>query len=107
MKRINLKELKTILKNLNYRSIKTYHFNYNEKLLNDIKNDKNIKIIDQFINYDSKSNLNYVLIVFKDCAMLLQNNKTYLDKSYILFKDIRSNFDIVLMKNERSIMDHH
>ena len=107
MKRINLKELKTILKNLNYRSIKTYHFNYNEKLLNDIKNDKNIKIIDQFINYDTKSNLNYVLIVFKDCAMLLQNNKTYLDKSYILFKDIRSNFDIVLMKNERSIMDHH
>ena len=107
MKRINLKELKTILKNLNYRSIKTYHFNYNEKLLNDIKNDKNIKIIDQFINYDTKSNLNYVLIVFKDCAMLLQNNKTYLDKSYILFKDIRSKFDIVLMKNERSIMDHH
>ena len=107
MERINLKELKTILKNLNYRSIKTYHFNYNEKLLNDIKNDKNIKIIDQFINYDTKSNLNYVLIVFKDCAMLLQNNKTYLDKSYILFKDIRSKFDIVLMKNERSIMDHH
>ena len=107
MKIINLKELKTILKNLNYRSIKTYHFNYNEKLLNDIKNDKNIKIIDQFINYDTKSNLNYVLIVFKDCAMLLQNNKTYLDKSYILFKDIRSKFDIVLMKNERSIMDHH
>ena len=107
MKKINLKELKTILKNLNDRSIKTYHFNYNEKLLNDIKNDKNIKIIDQFINYDSKSNLNYVLIVFKDSAMLLQNNKTYLDKSYILFKDIRSNFDIVLMKNERSIMDHH
>ena len=107
MKRINLKELKTILKNLNYRSIKTYHFNYNETLLNDIKNDKNIKIIDQFINYDTKRNLNYVLIIFKDCAMLLQNNKTYLDKSYILFKDIRSKFDIVLMKNERSIMDHH
>ena len=107
MKRINLKELKTVLKNLYYRSIKTYHFNYNEKMLNDIKNDKNIKIIDQFINYDTKRNLNYVLIIFKDCAMLLQNNKTYLDKSYILFKDIRSNFDIVLMKNERSIMDHH
>ena len=107
MKKINLKELKNILKNLDDRSIKTYHFNYNEKLLNDIKNDKNIKIIDQFINYDSKSNLNYVLIIFKDCAMLLQNNKTYLDKSYILFKDIRSKFDIVLMKNERSIMDHH
>ena len=107
MKKINLKELKIVLKNLYYRSIKTYHFNYNEKLLNDIKNDKNIKIIDQFINYDTKNNLNYVLIIFKDSAMLLQNNKTYLDKSYILFKDIRSNFDIVLMKNERSIMDHH
>ena len=107
MKKINLKELKTILNNLNDRSIKTYHFNYNEKLLNDIKNDKNIKIIDQFINYNSKNILNYVLIIFKDSAMLLQNNKTYLDKSYILFKDIRSNFDIVLMKNERSIMDHH
>ena len=107
MKRINLKELKSVLKNLNYRSIKTYHFNYNEKLINDVINDKNIKIIDQFINYDTKRNLNYVLIIFKDCAMLLQNNKTYLDKSYILFKDIRSNFDIVLMKNERSIMDHH
>ena len=107
MKRINLKELKSILKTLNYRSIKTYHFKYNETLLNDIKNDKNIKIIDQFINYNSKSILNYVLIIFKDSAMLLQNNKSYLDKSYILFKDIRSNFDIVLMKNERSIMDHH
>ena len=107
MKKINLKKLKTILKNLNDRSIKTYHFNYNEKLLNDIKNDKNIKIIDQFVNYNSKNILNYVLIIFKDSAMLLQNNKTYLDKSYILFKDIRSNFDIVLMKNERSIMDHH
>ena len=107
MKKINLKELKTILKNLNDRSIKTYHFNYNEKLLNDIKNDKNIKIIDQFISYNSKNILNYVLIVFKDCAMLLQNNKTYLDKSFILFTDIRSIFDIVIMKNERSIMDHH
>ena len=107
MKKINLKELKIILNNLNDRSIKTYYFNYNEKLLNNIKNDKNIKIIDQFINYDTKSNLNYVLIIFKDSAMLLQNNKTYLDKSYILFKDIRSKFDIVLMKNERSIMDHH
>ena len=107
MKKVNLKELKTILKNLNDRSIKTYHFNYNEKLLNDIKNDKNIKIIDQFISYNSKNILNYVLIVFKDCAMLLQNNKTYLDKSFILFTDIRSIFDIVIMKNERSIMDHH
>ena len=107
MKKINLKELKTLLNNLNDRSIKTYHFNYNEKLLNDIKNDKNIKIIDQFINYNSKNILNYVLIIFKDSSMLLQNNKTYLDKSYILLKDIRSTFDIVLMKNERSIMDHH
>ena len=107
MKKINLKELKIVLKNLNDRSIKTYHFNYNEKLLNDIKNDKNIKIIDQFINYDTKNNLNYVLIIFKDSAMLLQNNKTYLNKSFVLLKDIRSNFDIVLMKNERSIMDHH
>ena len=107
MKKINLKELKTILTNLNDRSIKTYYFNYNKKLINDFLNDKNIKIIDQFINYDTKSNLNYVLIIFKDSAMLLQNNKTYLDKSYILFKDIRSKFDIVLMKNERSIMDHH
>ena len=107
MKKINLKELKIVLKNLNDRSIKTYHFNYNEKLLNDIKNDKNIKIIYQFINYDTKNNLNYVLIIFKDSAMLLQNNKTYLNKSFVLLKDIRSNFDIVLMKNERSIMDHH
>ena len=107
MKRINLKELKTILKNLNDRSIKIYHFNYNEKFLNDFQNDKNIKIVGEFINYDTKSNLNYVLIIFKDSAMLLQNNKTYLDKSYVLLKDIRSNFDIVLMKNERSIMDHH
>ena len=107
MKKINLKELKIVLKNLYYRSIKTYHFNYNEKLLNDIKYDKNIKIIDQFINYDTKNNLNYVLIIFKDSAMLLQNNKTYLNKSFVLLKDIRSNFDIVLMKNERSIMDHH
>ena len=107
MKKINLKELKTILKNLNDRSIKTYHFNYNEKILNDIKNDKNIKIIDQFINYNSKNILNYVLIVFKDSAILLQNNNTYLDKSYVLLKDMRSTFDIILMKNERSIMDHH
>ena len=107
MKKINLKELKIVLKNLYYRSIKTYHFNYNEKLLNDIKYDKNIKIIDQFINYDAKNSLNYVLIIFKDSAMLLQNNKTYLNKSFVLLKDIRSNFDIVLMKNERSIMDHH
>ena len=107
MKKINLKELKTILKNLNDRSIKTYYFNYNKKLINDFLNDKNIKIIDQFITYNSKNILNYVLIVFKDSAMLLQNNKTNLDKSYILFKDIRSNLDILLMKNERSIMDHH
>lgn len=107
MKKINLKELKTILKNLNDRSIKTYYFNYNKKLINDILNDKNIKIIDQFINYNSKNILNYVLIIFKDSAMFLQNNKTYLDKSYVLLKDIRSTFDIVLMKNERSIMDHH
>ena len=107
MKKINLKELKIILKNLNDRSIKTYYFNYNKKLINDFLNDKNIKTIDQFVNYDTKDNLNYVLIVFKDSAMLLQNNKTYLDKSYILFKDMISNFDIVLMKNERSIMDHH
>ena len=107
MKKINLKELKTILNNLNDRSIKTYYFNYNKKLINDFLNDKNIKIIDQFINYNSKNILNYVLIIFKDCAMLLQNNKTYLDKSYVLLKDNRSTFDIVLMKNERSIMDHH
>lgn len=107
MKKINLKELKIILNNLNDRSIKTYHFNYNEKLFNDIQNDKDIKIIDQFINYDTKNNLNYVLIIFKDSAMLLQNKNTYLDKSYVLFKDIKSNFDFVLMKNERSIMDHH
>ena len=107
MKKINVKQLKNVLKNLNDRSIKTYHFNYNEKIINYIKNDKNIKIIDQFINYDTKNNLNYVLIIFKDSAMLLQNKKSYLDKSYVLLKDIRSNFDIVLMKNERSIMDHH
>ena len=107
MKKINLKQLKNILNNLNDRSIKTYHFNYNEKLFNDIKNDKEIKIIDQFINYDYKNNLNYVLIIFKDCAMFLQNNKTKIDKSYVLIKDMKSNFDIVLMKNERSIMDHH
>ena len=107
MKKISLKKLKNILNNLNDRSIKTYHFNFNEKLFNDIKNDKNIKIMDLFINYDTKNNLNYVLIIFKDCAMFLQNNKTFLDKSYVLLKDIRSNFDIVLMKNERSIMDHH
>ena len=107
MKKINLKELKTILNNLNNRSIKTYHFKYNEKLFNDIQNDKDIKIMDQFINYNSKNILNYVLIVFKDSALLLQNNKTYIDKSYVLLKDIRKTFDIVLMKNERSIMDHH
>ena len=107
MKKINLKELKTILNYLNDRSIKTYYFNYNDKLINDIKNDKNIKIIDQFINYNSKNILNYVLIVFKDSAILLQNNNTYLDKSYVLLKDMRSTFDIILMKNERSIMDHH
>ena len=107
MKKISLKKLKNILNNLNDRSIKTYHFNFNEKLFNDIKNDKNIKIMDLFMNYDTKNNLNYVLIIFKDCAMFLQNNKTFLDKSYHLLKDIRSNFDIVLMKNERSIMDHH
>ena len=107
MKKINLKKLKLVLNNLNDRSIKTYHFNYNEKLYNDIQNDKNIKIIDQFISYDTKNKLNYVLIIFNNCAMLLQNNKTYLDKSYVLLKDIRSNFSIVLMKNERSIMDHH
>ena len=107
MKKINLKQLKIVLKNLNYRSIKTYHFNYNKKLINDFLNDKNVKIVDQFINYNSKKILNYVLIIFKDSAMLLQNNKTYLDNSYVLLKDIRSNFDIVLMKNERSIMDHH
>ena len=107
MKKINLKELKIILRNLNDRSIKTYYFNYNKKLINDFLNDKNIKIIDQFINYNSKNILTYVLIIFKDSAMLLQNNKTYLDKSYVLLKDIRSKFDIVLMKNERSIMDHH
>ena len=107
MKKINLKELKTILNKLHDRSIKTYYFKYNEKLINDIKNDKDIRIIDQFINYNSKKILNYVLIIFKDCAILLQNNKTCLDKSYVLLKDIRSNFDFVLMKNERSIMDHH
>ena len=107
MKKINLKELKTILKNLNDRTIKTYYFNYNKKLVNDFLNDKNIKIMDQFINYNSKNIINYVLIIFKDSAMLLQNKKTYLDKSYVLLKDIRSNFYIVLMKNERSIMDHH
>ena len=107
MKKINLKELKTILKNLNDGSMKTYYFNYNKKLINDFLNDKNIKVIDQFINYNSKNILNYVLIIFKDSAMLVQNNKTYLDKSYVLLKDIRSTFDIVLMKNERSIMDHH
>ena len=107
MKKINLKELKIILKNLNDRSIKTYYFNYNKELINDFLNDKNIKIIDQFITYNSKNIINYVLIIFKDSAMLLQNKKTYLDKSYVLLKDIRSTFDIVLMKNERSIMDHH
>lgn len=107
MKKINLKELKTILNNLNDRSIKTYYFNYNEKLFNDIQNDKTIKIIDQFVNYNTKNNLNYVLIIFKNCAMFLQNNKSYLDKSYVLLKDMKTNFDIVLMKNERSIMDHH
>ena len=38
MKKINLKELKTILKNLNNRSIKTYYFNYDKKLINDLIN---------------------------------------------------------------------
>ena len=107
MKKINLKQLKNILNNLNDRSIKTYYLNYNEKLFNSIKNDKDIKINDLFVNYDTKNNLNYVLIVFKDSAMLLQNQKTYLDRSYILLKDMIKNIDFVLMKNERSIMDHH
>ena len=107
MKKINLKQLKNILNNLNDRSIKTYYLNYNEKLFHDIQNDKNIKIIDLFVNYDTKNNVNYVLIIFKDSALLLQNNKTYLDKSYILIKDMIKNIDFVLMKNERSIMDHH
>ena len=107
MKKINLKQLKNILNNLNDRSIKTYYLNYNEKLFHDIQNDKNIKIIDLFVNYDTKNNVNYVLIIFKDSALLLQNNKTYLDKSYILLKDMIKNIDFVLMKNERSIMDHH
>ena len=107
MKKINLKELKIILNNLNNRSIKTYYFKYNEKLFNDIQNDKNIKIIYKFVNYNTKNNINYVLIVFENVAILLQNNKTYLDKSYILLKDMIKNIDFVLMKNERSIMDHH
>ena len=107
MKKINLKQLKNVLNNLNDRSIKTYYFNFNEKLFNDILNDKDIKIIDTFINYNSKNNINYVLIVFKDSAILLQNNKTYLNKSFVLIKDMIKNIDFVLMKNERSIMDHH
>ena len=107
MKKINLKQLKQILNNLNDRSIKTYHFNFNGKLFNDILNDKDIKIIDKFINYNSKNNINYVLFIFKDSAIILQNNKTYLDKSFVLLKDMIKNIDIVLMKNERSIMDHH
>ena len=107
MKKINLKQLKNVLNNLNDRSIKTYYFNFNEKLFNDILNDKDIKIIDTFINYNSKNNINYVLIVFKDSAILLQNNKTYLNKSFVLIKDMIKNIYFVLMKNERSIMDHH
>lgn len=107
MKKISLKELKNILNNLNDRSIKTYHFNFNEKLFNNILNDKDIKIIDKFINYNSKNNVNYVLFIFKDSAILLQNNQTYLDKSFCLIKDMIKNIDFVLMKNERSIMDHH
>ena len=107
MKKISLKQLKNVLNNLNDRSIKTYYFKYNEKLFNNILNDKDIKIIDQFVNYDTKKNLNYVLIIFKDCAMLLQNKKTYLDKSFVLIKDMIKKIYFVLMKNERSIMDHH
>ena len=115
MKKINLKELKNIINYYNDQKIKIYKQNFNEKWINKlIENDKNIT--NKFINYDHKNNVNYVLLMFGNYGILYQNKKTKLNKcfgyqiDYHLTKTIYNNEKYVyyvVLKNERSIMDHH
>ena len=111
MKKINLKELKNIIGNCQNRSIKIYKQNFNKKWINKlIKNDKTIK--QKFINYDYKNNINYILLMFDDFGILYQNKKTKLNKLFNYQIDykvstINKYVYYVVLKNERSIMDHH
>lgn len=111
MKKINLKELKQIIFNTQNRSFKIYNQNFNKQWIDKlIKNDKTIK--HKFINYDYKNNINYILLMFENFGILYQNKKTKLTKLFNYYVDYKvSTIDqyvyFVVLKNERSIMDHH
>lgn len=111
MKKINLKELKNIIFNCQNKLFKIYDQKYNKEWIDQlIKNDETIK--QTFINYDYKNNINYILIMFENFGVLYQNKKTKLTKSFNYYVDYKvSNNDqyvyFVVLKNERSIMDHH
>lgn len=111
MKKINLKELKNIIFNCNDKNIKIYDQKYNQNWINKlIENDKSIT--NKFINYDYKNNLNYVLLMFGNYGILYQNKKTKLTKSFNYQIDYKVSTNdkyiyYVVLKNERSIMDHH
>lgn len=111
MKKINLKQLKNIIGNYQNRSFKIYKQNYNKEWINKlIENDKTIK--QTFVNYDYKNNINYILLIFENFGILYQNKKTKLTKSFNYQIDykvstINQYVYYVVLKNERSIMDHH
>ena len=110
MKKINLKELKNIIHYYNDKKIKIYKQNFNKNWINKlIENDKTIT--NKFINYDHKNNVNYVLLMFGNFGILYQNKKTKLTKSFNYQIDYKVSNNkyvyYVVLKNERSIMDHH
>ena len=111
MKKINLKELKQIIFNCQNRSFKIYKQNFNKEWIDKlIINDKTIK--QTFINYDHKNNINYILLMFENFGIIYQNKKTKLSKLFNYYVDYKvSTIDqyvyFVVLKNERSIMDHH
>ena len=111
MKKINLKQLKNIIFNYQNRSFKIYKQNYNKEWINKlINNDKTIK--QTYINCDYKNNINYILLIFENFGVLYQNKKTKLNKLFNYQIDykvstINKYVYYVVLKNERSIMDHH
>lgn len=111
MKKINLKELKNIIGNCQNKKFKIYDQKFNKEWINKlIKNDKTIK--QKFINYDHKNNVNYILLMFENFGILYQNKKTKLTKLFNYYVDhklstMNQYVYFVVLKNERSIMDHH
>lgn len=112
MKKINLKDLKNIIYYYNDKKIKIYDQKYDQNWINKlIENDKDIT--NKYINYDHKNNVNYVLLMFGNYGILYQNKITKLNKcfgyqiDYKLTKNNDKYIYYVVLKNERSIMDHH